>query len=237
MPAMRRREPDRQTAESEGFDEALVAACTSIGLSPGRRQRERMLAHFRRVIEANRHFNLTRITTPADAAVKHYADSVTLLAAPWIDAARSMSVLDVGTGAGFPAVPLAIMCPRWRILAIDGTGKKARFVAETAEALGLDNLQARHARAEALSRDKAGSFDLILVRAVGKIAEVLRQVHGLVRLGGRIVFYKTDRIEAAEVLQGSKTAATLGLSMYDPVDIDLASPAGPLHRRLIPFAR
>lgn len=229
--------PDETPAAARAFDEALVSACAKIGVSLEARQREEMLAHFRRMVETNRHFNLTRVTSASDAAVKHYADSLTLLAAPWVDSARPLNVLDIGTGAGFPAVPLAIMCPQWRILAIDGTGKKTRFVSETAEALGLANLQARHARVEQLDKSGGGPFDLILMRAVGKIAEVLPEAGRLLSAAGKIVFYKTSKIEPAEVSEGVRAAVTLGLSMADPFDIELSSPAGPLHRRLIRFEK
>ena len=221
--------------ERRAFADALAAACSAIGLSPTQRQRELMLAHFERVVEANRHFNLTRITSPADAAVKHYADSLTLLAAPWIEAGQSLKVIDVGTGAGFPAVPLAIMCPQWRILAIDGTGKKARFVAETAEQMGLTNLEALHSRAADLSCEGGRLYDLILVRAVGRIAGVLRDVRHLGGPGSRIVFYKTNKIEAAEMKDGTREAKRLKLSPGEPFDVELASPDGPLRRRLIRF--
>ena len=129
MPGMDQVQSISGTDDRQAFEEALLAACSAIRLSLTEPQRELMLAHYRRVVEANRHFNLTRITSPADAAVKHYVDSLTLMASPWVEADRSLTVVDVGTGAGFPAVPLAIMCPQWQILAIDGTGKKARFVA------------------------------------------------------------------------------------------------------------
>lgn len=237
MRVMCQHAPDETPAGMGAFDKALVSACARIGVSLEARQRELMLAHFRRMVETNRHLNLTRITSPSDAAVKHYADSLTLLAAPWIDSARPLNVLDIGTGAGFPAVPLAIVCPRWRILAIDGTGKKARFVSETAEALGLGNLRARHARVEELDKSEGDPFDLILVRAVGKIVEVLPEAGRLLSVAGKIVFYKTNKIEPAEVSEGVRTAARLGLSTADPFDIELPSPAGPLHRRLIRFEK
>jgi len=149
------REPPN-TQDHDVFDAALCRAVAALGLAVDQGQRARMYAHFRRVIEANRVFNLTRITAPADAAVQHYADSLSLLAAPWIDAGGPLTVLDVGTGAGFPAIPLAIVCCHWDITAIDGTGKKARFVAETAAALKLTNVRAGHARAADLACGWAG---------------------------------------------------------------------------------
>ena len=196
-----------------------------------------MYAHLQRVARTNRQFNLTRITAPADAAVKHYADSLTLLAAPWIDADRPLTVLDVGTGAGFPAVPLALMCEHWEITAIDGTARKARFVADTARALGLDNVRARHARAADLARGQPGTFDLVVLRAVSKIAAGLKEVHPLIGPGGAVVFYKTGHVDEEELTAGSNVARSLGMQRIEPFHVSLPSPDGPIERQLIRYER
>ncbi len=215
------------------FAAALAAATAPLALQPDEAQESLLWAHFERMCEANRRFNLTRITTPADAAVKHYADSLSLFAVPGIDRGRPLAVLDVGTGAGFPAVPLAIVCPAWRITAIDGTAKKVRFVAECAEALGLGNLVTRHARAADLIATMPARFDLVLLRAVSKINPGLVEVQPLVRPAGRIVFYKTVAMEAGELTAGRNQAAFLRLKMLEPFDLDIPTPEGPLHRRFI----
>ncbi|MGQ9649183.1 MAG: 16S rRNA (guanine(527)-N(7))-methyltransferase RsmG [Phycisphaerae bacterium] len=222
-------------SERQGFDDALMRACMAMGVSPSKEQCTRMFEHFRRVIETNRHFNLTRITSPADAAVKHYADSLVLLATAWVRPEQPTCVLDVGTGAGFPAVPLAIMCPRWRITAVDGTGKKARFVAEAATALGLANLEAIHSRGEDLARTSGAPFDLMVIRAVGKIAEVLGRLRGLINAGTSVVFYKTGKIEPQELSAGIRQAKRLGIAPAQPFEIELPAPYGPIRRRLIRF--
>ena len=103
-----------------------------IKLSP--KQLGQMVAHHDAMVEANRRLNLTRITDPVESAVRHYADSLALLAWSRDSAVSIRTLLDVGTGAGFPAVPLAIMKPKWKITAIDGTKKKIDFVRETAGA-------------------------------------------------------------------------------------------------------
>ncbi len=229
-------EPIRER-DSDAFDATLQSACASIGLEVEPSRRARMYEHFRRVVEANRRFNLTRVTLPADAALKHYADSLTLLAAPWIDAGRPLALLDVGTGAGFPAVPLAIMCRHWQITAIDGTGKKARFVGDSAAALSLQNIHARHARATDLARECPGTFDLVTLRAVGKIAAGLKEVHRLVRPGGAVVFYKAALIEGEELIRGRRFARSVGLAEAEPFRVTLPSLEGPVERQLIRYQR
>jgi len=208
-----------------------------MGLRVDRAQRIIMWAHFQYVLEANRQFNLTRITTPVDAAVKHYADSLSLLCVPGIHAAGPLAVLDVGTGAGFPAVPLAILCREWQIIAIDGTAKKVRFVAETVAALGLANVEARQVRAADLGRQVGGTFDLVVLRAVAKLAAGLDEVHGVVRPGGEVILYKTAGIARDELAQGDRTARNLGLQPLDPVDVSVPSPEGAILRRFIRYGR
>lgn len=158
-----------------------------------------MYAWYEAVIETNTRFNLTRITEPAEAAAKHFADSLAVL--PWTQSVdfHPASVLDVGTGAGFPAAPLAIMRPDWQVVAIDSTGKKARFVSETATRLGIENLSASHARAG--QWNPPAPFDLVLFKAVGAIGACMVESRHLVRTGGYVVHYKTAKLPKAEETQ------------------------------------
>ena len=232
------RETDPLTdSDRHAFTSALGQAADTVGVAVDAPQIARMFAHFQRVIETNRRFNLTRITDPADAAVKHYADSLTLLACPGITAAQPLRLLDVGTGAGFPAVPLAIVCTPWHVTAIDGTNKKARFVAECAATLELTNLDVRHARALDLARTSDLLFDLVLFRAVARLDKGLREVHPLIRPGGSAVFYKTAGIGDDERTAGTKTARHLNLTEWPTTDVTFPTPQGSMHRRLIRYTR
>ena len=129
----------------DAFTSTLIQALDRWDLSVTPTQLEQLCAHFAAVIEANRVMNLTRITEPVEAAIKHYADSLALLL--WVreDRIDVESILDIGTGAGFPAVPLAVLKPLWDITAIDGTRKKIRFLQEAAADLRLSNVKAAHA--------------------------------------------------------------------------------------------
>jgi 16S rRNA (guanine527-N7)-methyltransferase len=222
-------------AEKRVFCEALDHAAEATGLRLTDPQRDAMYAHFGLMTEANRHFNLTRITSPIAAAVKHYADALSILAAPWLDLQRSLTVLDVGTGAGFPAVPLAIVRPDWQITAIDGTGKKVRFVAGVAERLCLANLDAQHVRAS--EYPGAAEFDLVLLRAVGAIDTSLRETAPLAAPDGTVVFYKTADLPARELELGNRRAARLGLIPLEPFDVTLPGEEEILHRRLLAYRR
>jgi len=217
------------------FDSALCEAATAIGLALESSVRLRMYAHYQRMVDANRQFNLTRILSPAEAAVKHYADSLTLLATSWVNRVQPMFVLDVGTGAGLPAVPLAMTCKAWRMTAIDGTGKKARFVAETVADLGLSNVRAIHVRAGAFSCKNDELFDLVLLRAVTKIGTGLAEVRSLVKPGGAVVFYKTPGIDAQELSEGIKVGRRSGFAEGGVEDFTLPLGADSIHRRLLRY--
>lgn len=161
---------------------------------------DQMEAHYRAMVESNKTVNLTRITEPVEAAVKHYADSLSLLL--WVRDRQIdvTTIIDVGTGAGFPALPLAVMRPDWRITAIDGTAKKVAFVRRVSESLGLDNLDVVHAHSTHWS--DAYEADLVLARALGSLSKCMHQTAGYVRSGGYLVAYKTplgdDDVELAE---------------------------------------
>ncbi|MEP0842347.1 MAG: 16S rRNA (guanine(527)-N(7))-methyltransferase RsmG, partial [Phycisphaerae bacterium] len=208
-----------------------------LGLRVEDELRRLMRRHFELLIEANRRFNLTRITAAGEAALKHYADSLSLLATRWLDAARPLEVLDVGTGAGFPAVPLAVVCPAWRITAIDGTGKKARFLADAAKALGLTNLRALHARSADLARRPAMRFDAVLMRAVARLGPGIEEAHGLVRRGGSLIFYKTAGISNDEWAEGAGAAERRGLRPFESFEVTLAGCGQRLERRLLRCVR
>ncbi len=217
------------------FDGALVTATSALSLPLEPAVRRRMFDHYLLVVEANRRFNLTRITEPGDAAVRHYADALTLLKLPGVDPAAPLNILDIGTGAGFPAVPLAMLCPAWRVTAIDGTGKKARFVAESAAALGLGNVTAWHVRAGEMGREGRGGFDLVLLRAVSRIALGLREAHALVAPGGRMVFYKSGQLDEQEEHDGKTTAGELGFKAMKPLKLTLPNGDEQVSRRLISY--
>lgn len=223
--------------DREAFESTLKSAADVLNLPLQDHHLERMWQNFRLVVEANRSFNLTRITDPADAALKHYADSLTLLATPWVDCDRSLAVLDVGTGAGFPAVPLAVVCEKWRITAIDGTGKKARFVADAAARLGLANLTAGHIRAADLARQAGERFDLIVLRAVTQIARGIEEVRSLLKPAGAVVFYKSGELSDDELTAGTAQARRRGLARMATHALRLPCTEGMLERKLIRYAK
>jgi 16S rRNA (guanine527-N7)-methyltransferase len=159
-------------------------------------QADQLYAHYDAMVEANRTTNLTRITDPVESAIKHYADSLALL--KWVEDRGVIlkTLLDVGTGAGFPAVPLAVMRPEWSITAIDATRKKIEFVRRTAAAIGLTNLQCEHAHSK---HWKPGRFfDLVTFRALRKLSTSLAETAGFMSMVGWLVAFRAEPLSADE---------------------------------------
>jgi 16S rRNA (guanine527-N7)-methyltransferase len=142
--------------------------------------------------ERNEHVNLTSIVSPEGILRLHMLDSLTLV--PHLGEAQR--IIDVGTGGGFPGIPLAVAQPQRQFTLIDGTQKKIRFVAESIAALDIRNAQAHAARAESYEGGK--DFDLVVVRAVGSLADVLHNAGHLVGPGGRLLAMK-GKLNDAEI--------------------------------------
>ena len=146
--------------------------------------------HLELVEETNRVMNLTRIVSAAEAAVKHVYDSVH----PWRHFQNASSVLDVGTGAGFPGIPLAAVLPGVQFVLAESVQKRARFVETSVEILGLENISVRAVRAEDLLRSQR--FDCITARAVTPLAKAIPLFASAVNKGSTILLYKGPDVEA-----------------------------------------
>jgi 16S rRNA (guanine527-N7)-methyltransferase len=145
------------------------------------------------LIEVNQTTNLTRITGENDFNIKHVADSLGLaLCFPELTK-ESLRIADLGCGAGFPSLILALAFPHWHITSIDSTGKKINFVRSAAEKLGLDNLTAIHGRVNELNRKKEFQFkfDIVTARAVATAPSLARDASNFPAKNGSFILYKT----------------------------------------------
>lgn len=162
---------------------------------------DRLAALHALLLEANRHTNLTRITTPDEYYIKHVADSLAALAL-WPECFQpGFLIADVGCGAGFPGLPLAIACPDCQFVEIDSTAKKTAFVAQAVPALGLENVTVVTARACELGYREGHehAYDLVLARAVSSSAALLRECERLLLPdSGALIAYKTPNTLAEE---------------------------------------
>jgi len=184
----------------------LKTGAAELGIELTDDQLARFDAFAAMLVEANRKFNLTRITEPEEIAVSHLLDSLVCL---WSqEVPRGAGVIDVGSGAGFPGVPIKIVRPDITLTLLDSTLKKVRFLKQAVETLGLEEVEAVHARAEDLGRDKnhREQYDVAYARALADLPVIAELCLPLVRAGGRVVASKgarvDDEIESAKPIIG-----------------------------------
>jgi 16S rRNA (guanine527-N7)-methyltransferase len=184
--------------------------------------------HLDLIADANRQFNLTRIVNPREAAIKHELDSVL----PWRHFSGARHVLDAGTGAGFPGIPLALVLPEVRFTLAESVGKKARFVAEAVETLGLTNVEVVAERAEDAAR-RLGP-DVITGRAVAPLARACDLFAPAIKSGARALLYKGPDAES-ELQAAAREIQKYGLRARIAARYDLPDQMG--SRTLIELTR
>lgn len=164
---------------------------------------DKFVAYYELLIDWNARMNLTAITEPDEVVSKHFIDS--LAAMPYL--ADGTKAADVGTGAGFPSIPLLIMRPDLRLTLVDSLQKRVTFLNEVCKTLGL-RAECVHARAEDFGRDPnyRASFDAVLSRAVASLPTLLELTVPLLRVGGKAYCYKGD---VGEELKSAKSALHL----------------------------
>jgi 16S rRNA (guanine527-N7)-methyltransferase len=162
--------------------------------------------HLELVRETNRVMNLTRIVDEKEAAIKHVWDSVR----PWRLFSSASSVLDAGTGAGFPGLPLALVLPATGFTLCESIQKKANFVATAAETLEIDNVTVEPARAEEWLR--ANRVGIVTARAMAPILKILGLLAPALRGGAKVLLYKGPDVES-EIEEAAKEAKTKRIRM------------------------
>lgn len=160
----------------------------------------------RRLLERNQVMNLTAITDPCDVAALHLLDCAYLLTAADF---RGKSVVDVGTGAGFPGMPLRILEPNFDLTLLDSLGKRVDFLKEVQTDLGLKNVTCVHARAEEFAAQHREQFDLAASRAVAQLNVLCELTLPLVKVGGQFAAMKSVSTDE-EIRQAHSAIAQLG---------------------------
>jgi 16S rRNA (guanine527-N7)-methyltransferase len=171
-------------SDERAWTARLDTAANELGIDLDESQLDVLWRYGRMLRERNEHVNLTSIVSPEGILTLHMLDSLSVAN----DLGDARRLMDVGTGGGFPGIPLAVACPDRNFMLIDGTQKKIRFVSEAIAALDIRNAQAVAARAENYPGEK--NFDVVLARAVGSLADLVRETSGLLAPHGRLLAMK-----------------------------------------------
>jgi 16S rRNA (guanine527-N7)-methyltransferase len=175
-----------------GVDDVLAQGLADLGIACGRAQTEKLLAYMEQVLELNRHLNLTSITDRAQFIIKHILDS--LVCCNWPEIKEAERVVDIGTGAGFPGVPLAILMPEKSFILVDSLEKRLNAINGFIEYININNVLTKHARAESLAHqaDFRESFDVCISRAVSELPVLAEYCLPFVKPGGWLYAYKGE---------------------------------------------
>ncbi len=170
-------------------------------------QQEQLTIYYEMLVEKNKVMNLTAITEFEDVLKKHFLDSIAL--ARYVDLTQDLSVIDLGTGAGFPGVPLKIMFPNLKMTLADSLNKRILFLDELIDALGLDHITTIHGRAEDLAVDAIyrEQYDYCVSRAVANLSSLCEYCLPFVKKNGTFVSYKSGNVN--EELSAAKKAIFL----------------------------
>ena len=167
-------------------------------------QIDQFLKFYELLVEWNKVMNLTGITEYEEVVSKHFLDSLLMVKA--YDMSKVSSLIDVGTGAGFPGIPLKIVFPEIKCVLLDSLGKRIKFLDEVVDNLGLNHIELIHGRAEDLAKKEGyrENFDLAVSRAVANLSSLSEYCIPFVKVGGAFVPYKSGNIE--DELKTSKKA-------------------------------
>ncbi len=184
--------------------EHFLHNCEDMGITLTEEQQKQFIQYYEILVEWNSFMNLTGITEFDEVLQKHFEDSLAIVKGYSMDQVKR--VIDIGTGAGFPGVPLKIAFPHLEIVLLDSLGKRVKFLNHVIEQLGLHNINAIHGRAEDFAKDAKyrESFDLAVSRAVANLSSLSEYALPYTKVGGYFIPYKSGKID--EELDTAKNA-------------------------------
>lgn len=198
----------------------LMRLCRENGIDLDAKKAEKLDLFAEFLLTENEKYNLTALKTPDAIILRHFCDSLT----PVPHIKTGAKLLDIGSGAGFPAVPVALCRPDVTVTGLDATAKKAAFINSASEKLGLANLSAVSGRAEELARDSAyeGAYDVVTARAVSALRILCELSARYLKDGGLLIALKGDPdTTAEEIAEAAGTAKAVGLSLEKTLPLTL----------------
>lgn len=201
------------------FD-SFIEEVNKISITLTETQLEQFHIYYEMLVEKNKVMNLTGITEWDEVLEKHFLDSISLIRA--IDLNQELSVMDMGTGAGFPGIPLKIAFPSLKVTLADSLNKRVLFLQEVIDTLKLEGIEAIHGRAEDLARDKQyrEQYDLSVSRAVANLSTLTEYCLPFVKIGGQFISYKSGEVDE-EVASSKSAVFLLGGKIKDIVKFEL----------------
>lgn len=205
---------------------------TELPIELNESQEKQFLQYYELLVQWNEVMNLTAITDFDEVLKKHFIDSLSLIRAVPELKEEELSVIDIGTGAGFPGIPLKIAFPRLKITLLDSLNKRVKFLNEVITQTKLQNIEAVHGRAEdyakpGLFREK---YDLCVSRAVANLSTLAEYCIPFVKVGGRFIPYKSEKIEE-EAAAAKKAVFILGGETVENIEFNL--PDSDIYRSLL----
>lgn len=193
--------------EKEVFKQELANRATQFEINLSKGQQEQFFSYMQLLLDWNEKINLTAITEQKEILIKHFIDSLSIV--PYIKA--NDNILDIGTGAGFPGIPLKITLPQNSFTLLDALNKRINFLNEVIQKLKLENIQAVHSRAEEFAKveGKRESYEIVTSRAVAKLNVLLEYMLPFTKVGGKCICMKSVGIED-ELKEGEKAIEILG---------------------------
>ena len=201
--------------------EEFVKALEDLSINISEKQLNDLDTYYKMLIEYNTHTNLTRITEEKEVYLKHFYDSLTLVKAVNLN---NQTLLDVGTGAGFPGLVLKIVFPNLKVVLLDSLNKRITFLNSVIEKLDLKNVTAVHERAEEYAKDNKESFDIVTSRAVANLNMLSELCIPFVKPGGYFIPMKADAKD--EIKNAQNAIKTLGGVIKDIINFQLPNDTG-----------
>lgn len=211
-------------------EELIKLSAASIGIILDEKQISQFMRYYEILTQWNSFMNLTGITEFEEVVQKHFVDSLSLCKA--VDIEKADTLIDIGTGAGFPGIPLKIAYPHLKITLLDSLQKRIKFLDEVILHLGLENIETIHGRAEDYAKPsmKRESYDLCVSRAVANLASLSEYCLPYVKIGGYFIPYKSGKVDT-ELDESEKAIFLLGGKVENEIKFML--PDSDISRSLI----